>query len=171
MIRFQFTKLGYHKLTENANYFLYLQALKMYSKKALKYMRSTIENIKFWRSACLWWNPITNEVEMQTSIIDRALWLLNFLLHVAHVAFLLVRYIQFNYIDKSAKASVKVYTEYALVAYSIPLTFHVCIYSRLYDLVGFLNEYSKFYGSVGGKFSLLSANLSLRANVTNYDNE
>ena len=120
-------------------------------------MRSTIENIKFWRSAGLRWNPVTDEVEIETSKLDWELWLLNFLLHVAHVAFLFIRYIQFNHIEKSAKASVKVYTEYAVVAYSIPLMLHVNIYSRLDDVVGFLNEYTKFYSSAGGKLSFLTA--------------
>ena len=113
-------------------------------------MKSTIKNISFWRSACFGWNKTTDMVEVENSRISWLLWLLNFLLHVGHVSFLFVRYIQFSYIEESAQASVKVYTEYAVVAYTIPLVFHICNYLQLDGLVDFLNEYSEFYGSVGG---------------------
>lgn len=114
-------------------------------------MKSTVENISFWHSACLCRNKITGRVEVESSKICWLLWLLNFLLHVAHVSFLFVRYIQFNYIEESAKASMKVYTEYAVVAYTIPLMVHICNYLRLDGLVDFLNEYKEFYGSIEGK--------------------
>ena len=114
-------------------------------------MRTTVENIRFWRSVCLCWQKSTGRVEADSSRISRALWLLNFLLHATHVTFLFVRYVQFNHLNKSAQPSTKVYTEYAVVAYTIPVMLHICMYFRLPDLVDFLNEYSKFYSSVEGK--------------------
>ena len=118
-------------------------------------MKSTVVNVHFWGGGCLRWNKTTGKVEVESSRIRWILWLRNFLLHLAHVTFLFFRYIQFNHVEESAKASVKVYTEYAVVAYAIPLMFS---YFRLDDLVDFLNKYSDFYGSVDGSpVSLITA--------------
>ena len=108
-------------------------------------MKSTVENISFWRSACVHWNRNTDKAEVPRSKIRQFLWLLNFLLHLGHVAFLVIRYIQFNYIKESATTADKIYTEYGVVAYIVPVVFHMCIYFRLDDLVDLLNEYSRFY--------------------------
>ena len=116
-------------------------------------MRSTVENIDFWRSGVLHWNKTTGRVEVQTSRIRWFLWLLNIFLHLTHVIFMFCRYVQFNYIEESAKASVKIYTEYAVVAYTIPLMLQLSMYFRLDDLVGYINEYIEFYASVEGQFS------------------
>ena len=116
-------------------------------------MRSTVENLTFWRSACLRWNKNTGQVEIERSRKRWLLWALNFSLHLAHLIFLFVRYIQFNFIEESSMASVKIYTEYAVVAYTIPLMLHLSLYFRLDDVVSYINEYNRFYSSLEGKFS------------------
>ena len=123
-------------------------------------MRSTVENLTFWRSACLRWNTDTGQVEIERSRKRWLLWALHFSLHLAHVIFLFVRYIQFNYIEDSVKASVKIYTEYAVIAYTFPLVLHTSLFFRLDDMVSYINEYQRFYSSLEGKFLVSTVGIS-----------
>lgn len=123
----------------------------MFSEKAKKLMKSTAENVHFWSCGPVKWNEEEDRVESESRIFRQFLWLANFLLISAHWIFLLARYIQYNFLYESASLELKVYTEYAAIAYSFPVAIHVYMYLREQDLVSFLNNYMQFYCGLSGE--------------------
>ena len=116
---------------------------RLYSKQALYCMRITVENIRFWGSVCLGGNKITGRIwKLHNSMAPPVS---KFLLHLSHIRFLLLRYIQFSWmwrwtVYQSLSEGVY-YTVCRCGIYcTVTLLYHICHYFRLDGLVDLLNE-------------------------------
>ena len=126
----------------------------MFSKAALKLLKRSVKVVDTWATLPISWHESSGNVVVRTSKWRKCTWLLNFLAHVAHWAFLLTRYIDLRIVCPTSNDALKVYTEYVVITYSLPLVFHVTTYWRLEELVNLLNEYMNFRRILkGGAFT------------------
>ena len=123
----------------------------MFSKSALKLLKRSVQIANIWATLPIYWNQgSTHPVVIRTSKLRKFLWFFNIVAHVAHWLFLLTRYINLRILNPTTNSSMKVYTEYVVIAYSLPLIFHATTYMRFHELVNFLNEYLAFNRIVKG---------------------
>ena len=125
--------------------------LRMFSKAALKLLKRSVKAVNIWSVLPISWDERSGRIVLRTSKWRKFLWFLNFLCHVAHWLFVLTRFIELRFFSPtSVKGSMKVYTEYVVIAYSIPLILHATSYWRFQELVNFINEYMRFHRIIKG---------------------
>ena len=128
------------------------QALAMFSTKALKYMRKTVETVDFWGTLPFTWDKINNQIELSKAPGRKFIWYFHIFAQTAHFLFLLGRYIQFKYFVETATPSVKIYCEYAMLSYSIPVMFQLCILARLNEMTDFFHDFTQLFSRVQGEY-------------------
>ena len=122
----------------------------MFSKAALKLLKRSVKVVNIWATLPISWHERSGQIVIRTSKWRKFLWFLSFLVQAAHWVFLFTRYINLSMLSPGSKGSMKVYTEYMVIAYSLPLIFHATSFWRFEELVRFMNEYMDFHRIIKG---------------------
>ena len=118
----------------------------MFWKTTEKLLEATVKAVHSW--AVL---PIKRDEKSRSCIIiERSrwrqyCWYLTFAGLALYWTFIFCRYIQLNFIEPSATASMRISSEYFVIAYFTPLLLHAMTFLTLKQFVTFLNSYIKFH--------------------------
>ena len=104
-----------------------------------------------WSVLPIKWSRKSDGVEIVRGKRRQYLWLVSFLGLTVHWIFVLARYVNTSFLDPTAKGSMKVYMEYLVLTYAIPLIFHCTTRFAFHELVHFINEYMNFHKIFTGK--------------------
>ena len=124
---------------------LFLSFFTMYTKVALKWMIYTIQNVNFWCCAPYAWNKSKQQMEFVPSPARNFLWYSNILAHSLYSGYLFARAIHMNFFDASAQMGAKLFMEYSILVYFLPVLFQTSVLIRTKEMVAFTNGHIKCF--------------------------
>ena len=125
----------------------------MITQKVLNILKGTVENEDFWRSARFSYGGSTDHfIKVENSRWRKFLSAFDFCFHVAYATFMLVRYIQYTYLNSYGVADdkLKMIIEYFFVVTLVPnLCRHSLFFLREEAVASFFSQFISYYSSIG----------------------
>ena len=137
----------------------------MLTKVGLKWLAHCTRNVNFWRCApyALEKAPGDNMIFVGSKT-RQFCWYGNIAAHILYAAFLIFRGIQVHFYDKNANPQQKVYIEYSVGVYILPVLFQASVLIRTEEMVTFFNAQTKAFKQLQGKV-LPKTNKNLTSNA------
>ena len=124
----------------------------MITPKVLNFLKESVECYDFWRSATWSYGGSTeNFIKVQTSRLRKFLSAFEFCLHLSYAIFMLVRCLQYTYLDgnEGADEKLKVFVQYFFVVHLVPnLCCHSLFFLRQETTATFFSQFISYHCSI-----------------------